>query len=300
MRTLTLIGLPEALLFGIVICRAAFGADTLAEASGAHPAATSTNGILSGFKLNLPEQADAPQLLLAMREAPAGWATLGFAMAAWDCSSKLERLQGEQRKTKAAEMVPLLREANAILDTALQVDPGNTNLPVWHHCLKPLLPMFLFEAGTNDLDEVGTLARQALSQNTNTDSLLSGATSCMLNELLGRLALRQNKADQARVYLRAAGKAAIPLMTASFNALEAAPVPAVNKFSALSPLARELLEHGDNEDREAVLGFLDDIASSIQPELLNPKAQRFAAEGLKQLKDWRQQIREGKIPSDPK
>ncbi len=291
-----------ALVLAVAISSAAWGADARPEASGNHPAGVSTNGLLSGFRLewSWPDATNAPQLLQEMRKNPDSTATPLFEMAASDAASKLSTLKGEQREARAAQLIHMLREANAILDAAIQASPGNTNLPVYRLLVSFDLPAVLFEAGTNNLDEVRTLTRQILDRNTNTSLPFYAPFRFTANELLGRVALRQKKPEKARAYLRAAGKVLVASMVNGFNADRDTKAPLVNKFSDLR-LARELLEHGGKQDREAVISFLDDIARWVKADSsTNAKSQRYAADQLKQLDEWRRQIRDGKIPSDPK
>ena len=61
---------------------------------------------------------------------------------------------------------------------------------------------------------------------------------------------------------------------------------------------RELIEHGAPEDREAVLTFLEDISRYYtDPDTQEANARIVAADRLKEIKDWQQQIRDGKIPN---
>ena len=107
------------------------------------------------------------------------------------------------------------------------------------------------------------------------------------NELLGRVALREGQLDAARSYLRTAGRAPGS--------------PQLGSFGPNLIFPRELLDHGDPADREAVLGFLDDIAHFwAHPLPGNANSQRVAADHLKQLENWKETIRAGKIPEDAK
>lgn len=106
------------------------------------------------------------------------------------------------------------------------------------------------------------------------------------NEVLGRVALRENKPEMARTFLRAAG--------------QSPGSPQLLSFGPDLVLARELLEHGEKEDREAVLAFLTDISRYWNtPVTRNANSQRVATDHLQEIQIWRQQIEEGKIPNDP-
>ena len=150
--------------------------------------------------------------------------------------------------------------------------------------LQQMLTPFLLEAGSAYLSEVRAVARHMLNQNKDTNSWNYGNTVYEANVLLGRVALREGQADKARACLRAAGRSPGS--------------PQLGSFGPDLVFARELLEHGDKADREAVLAFLEDIAHFwANPDPRNANSQRVAADHLKELEGWRQEIRDGKIPN---
>ncbi len=181
-------------------------------------------------------------------------------------------MQGEPRKAAAASVLPALREANSIISKVPQPDPRDVAAS-FRPLLQSVFAALLVESGTNHLDEARTVATQLLDQNKDTNAPFYGTLVFGANELLGRIALLQNKPDSARAHLRAAGKAPGPPEAPNYRDLR---------------LARQLLEHGEQNDREAVLAFLQDSA-------------RFWAnsDDAKRLANWREQIRAGKIPSGP-
>src|SRR5205085_6349078 len=131
---------------------------------------------------------------------------------------------------------------------------------------------------------VRSSAQRTLQSKGDTNSWDQGNKVMTANFALGRAALREGKWSEARAYLRAAGKAP--------------PSPQLVSYGPDLVLPRELLEHGAPEDREAVLAFLEDISRYwANPDPRNGNAQMVAADHLKEIKDWQQQIRDGKIPN---
>ena len=105
------------------------------------------------------------------------------------------------------------------------------------------------------------------------------------NELLGRVALREGNTDAAGKYLLAAGKTKGS--------------PQLNSFGPSFTLARELAEKGE---RDTVIQFLDLVGVFwANPDKAKEGNSRNVAMGnRKQLEAWKQQIQDGKIPSDYK
>jgi hypothetical protein len=106
------------------------------------------------------------------------------------------------------------------------------------------------------------------------------------HSLLGRVALRQGKVEEARKQLRQAG--------------QTPGSPQLNSFGPQFDLARELLKHGEPADRDAVIAFLDDVARFCA----NPDKETYAPyrqskiKSRQQIEAWKQDIRAGKIPTD--
>lgn len=233
------------------------------------------------------EESDRPLLIAALRKDPDGpWASY-IAVQASVVRAQLKDSSGNQSKSKAAALVPMLKEADAILEAAVQASRADLTTQTSRQTLQPLLAVFLLEAGPDGLSDARAIALRMLDENTDTKSWNYGNVVFDANEMLGRVALRENKPEIARTLLRAAG--------------QSPGSPQLCSFGPDLVLARELLEHGEQEDRETVLAFLTDISRFWNsPGARNANSQRVAIDHLKEIQTWRQQIGDGKIPNDPK
>jgi hypothetical protein len=226
------------------------------------------------------DEADRPLIVAALAKDPAGpWVAYLISQAA-ETSFQLRQTQGPQRKSQAAAILPTLNDANALLTKALAADPTNTRLRESKEGILHYLGVFSLEAG-EALGRVRALAQTQLDGAKATNHWNYGNIIYQANELLGRVALRQGKTEEARRCLRAAGRTPGS--------------PQLNSFGPQFTLARELLEHGEHADREAVVAFLDDVATFWAKVEKSP-GRRVAEDKLKELDTWRQEIRDGKIP----
>ena len=100
--------------------------------------------------------------------------------------------------------------------------------------------------------------------------------------------MKEGDFAEARRYLRAAGKIPSPSQ--------------LNSFGPELVLGHELLAHGDKEDREAVLGFLEDMRRLWGDPATRSEgnSRRVSEDHLKEFDTWCQEVRDGKIPDDPK
>jgi hypothetical protein len=233
------------------------------------------------------EVSDRPLLLAALRMDPAGpwfaYILMQAATAYGVCISYPDR-----REATVAGMIPVLQEANGILDAAVLKNPEDTEMQDRQLALQPLFAKFLLASGTNYLNEVRAIAQRILDQNKDPGSWKYGNAIFDGNDLLGRVSLREGKAEAARGYLRAAG--------------HSPGSPTLGSFGPEFVLARELLEHGDPADRETVIAFLDDIAGFwANPD--KETEQVFRELKVKNRNDigaWKETIRAGKIPEFPR
>jgi len=229
--------------------------------------------------------AERPLTIAALIKDPTGpW--FGYlSMQTAEARFQLRSLQGQARQNAAAGVVRWLKQADQALESASSADTANTSLREIRQELQRTLAPFQLESGPAYLTEVRKAAQQMLDQNKDTNSWNYGNVVYEANSLLGRAALREGQAEQARSCLRAAGRSPGS--------------PQLRSYGPDLVFARELLEHGDQEDREAVLAFLQDIARFHgNPDPRNANSQRVAADHLKDLESWQQQIRDGKIPTD--
>jgi hypothetical protein len=152
----------------------------------------------------------------------------------------------------------------------------------------PQAKAFLSLEAGQDLPTRKVEAQRLLASAKDTNNWNYGNVVFEANETLGRVAVKEGNFAEARRCLCAAGK--IPGS------------PQLNSFGPDFVLAHELLAHGAKEDREAVLGFLEDIRRLWGDPATRPEAnsRRVAEDHLKELDWWCQEIRDGKIPDDPK
>ena len=207
-------------------------------------------------------------------------------MQAAEAHFQLRNLEGPARRQSAAATASYLKQGEAIVAERLRAGSTNTSLRASREILQKNIAGFQLEAAS-DPSEVRRSARRMLRAAGESNSWDHGNKIMEANILQGRAAVRQGKWVEARAYLRAAGKAPTSPQLASFGPDLVFP--------------RELLEHGAPEDREAVLAFLEDISRYwANPDPRNANSQSVAADRLKEIKDWQQQIRDGKIPKDRK
>jgi hypothetical protein len=105
------------------------------------------------------------------------------------------------------------------------------------------------------------------------------------NEVLGRIALSKGDVMEAKRHLLASA--------------DSKGSPQLNSFGPSFLLARELAAKGE---REAVIAFLDSVARfwANPDERTEPNSKSVASENLKQLESWKEQLRAGKVPDDPR
>ncbi len=230
---------------------------------------------------------DRPLTLAALARDPNGpWADY-VTMQAAEAGFQLRQLKGPARQKSAAETTSYLKQAGAIIAESIRA--GNTNASLRAACesLQKNIAELQLADGASDLSEVRSSARRTLRAASDTNSWDHGNKVMSANMLLGRTAVRESQWEEARAYLRAAGKA-----------------PSSPQLASYGPdlvLPRELLEHGASEDREAVLAFLEDISRYYtNPGSSEANMQMVAADRLKEIRDWQQQVRAGKIPKDRK
>ncbi len=225
--------------------------------------------------------ADIPFLLAALKKDPRGpWA--GYI------ATKAQLTDGKARFATAAERTNLFRQtlsyltpARAILADALSAD---SKLQYEHDHLLGFMAKAAFESGS-DLGEVKGAAQEMLANNTDVKSWNYGNVIYAANELLGRVALREGDMDAAKKYLLAAGKTKGS--------------PQLNSFGPSFTLARELAEKGE---RDTVIEFLDLVGVfwANPDKAKEGNSRNVATDNRKQLDAWKQEIQNGRIPTEPK
>ena len=141
------------------------------------------------------------------------------------------------------------------------------------------------------LDIAKRSAEAMLKSNTDIKSWNYGNIIYEANAILGRVALRQNDLEAARMYLLESGKTPGS--------------PQLNSFGPRFILDRELLEKGEKvvvlEHLELVSKFWGNINRNYGglPPGSAANSQRVDADNASKLAQWKKEIEEGKIPSDP-
>ena len=141
--------------------------------------------------------------------------------------------------------------------------------------------MSAFEAG--QLDAARKRAAETLAANTDTRNWNYGNHVHEMNQILGRVALRQGKREEAKRALLAAG--ATPGS------------PQLDSFGPNFVLARELLVEGE---KAVVIQYLDLVGRFwARHDPKRPDQRSGVEEKAALLAKWKDEIRAGKIPSDP-
>jgi len=236
-------------------------------------------------------RADWPLLLAALAKDPTGpWPRYIDSLAA-DARFQIRRVNWSDRKLWAAALLSTLQRAEEIRTQFRSAGTLITNRPmpfVFEQGHYPRTTALLsLEAGQN-LAALKTEAQRRLAGALASAPPADGQVVFEANEILGRVALREGDPAAARRHLRAAGRT-----TGS---------PALRSYGPEFVLPHELLDHGEPADREAVLAFLEDIRRLWPEPGKQPEAnsRRVAGDHLKELDKWCQEIRDGKIPDDPK
>ena len=175
------------------------------------------------------------------------------------------------------------KRAIASLTNACEASPTDAQLAEALQLASQNFAEACLEAG--ELDEATVQAKALLAQDQkgwNYGNVIYDAHS-----ILGRSALRQGKLQQARQELLAAG--------------QTPGSPQLNSFGPRFTLARELLQHGEPADREAVAEFLDGVARFwANPDKAPDYRKADVLKKLQQIETWKAEVRAGKTPNDPK
>jgi len=223
---------------------------------------------------------DEPLLQAALKKDPKGpWAHY-FSMKFAETRYKARNLSSVDRTALYGASLTYLKPARDILALSVKADPDNF---VLQHSLNQLgehVALASLEAGL-DFAAVKSFAEAALAKNKDTQSFGYGNTIFNENTLLGRVALREGKLDEAKKHLLAAG--------------HTPGSPQLNSFGPDFILARELAEKGEYD---TVIAFLDLVARFwANPDgRTRPNSKRVASDNLKQLESWKKQLRAGKVP----
>ena len=227
---------------------------------------------------------DEPLLQAALKRDPKGpWATY--------LSSKFAQTKSEARNLSNVDRAALygaslryLKPARDTLALSVKSDPDDKELQGGLSQMEDHVALASLEAGL-DLAAVRSFAEAALAKDKDTESWNYGNMIFTQHTLLGRVALREGKLDEAKKHLLAAG--------------HTPGSPQLNSFGPSFVLARELAEKGE---RDTVIAFVDLVARfwANPDERAEANSKRVASENLKQLESWKKQLRSGSVPDHPK
>ena len=221
-------------------------------------------------------------LRAAQKQAPsrrhwAGMVTLLFKTE----DGEAKRLPPAARTAVYQHALAYLQEWYDLTARALKGAPADKELAETLVSLRGDLAVAALEAG--QLDAAKKHATEALAANTNVKNWNYGNIVHDMNEVLGRAALRAGNRDEARRALLAAG--ATPGS------------PQLDSFGPHFVLARELLDKGE---KDVVIQYLDSVGKFWgHDDPKQPHRSAMAKEQSALLAKWKQEIRAGKIPSDP-
>ena len=227
---------------------------------------------------------DEPLLQAALKKDPKGpWAnylSMKFAQTKFEACSR----SNVGRAALYGASLKYLKPACDTLALAVKTNPDDKVLQGGLSQMEEHVALASLEAGL-DLVAVKSLAEAVLAKDKDTKSWNYGNRIFNVHTLLGRVALREGKLDDAKKHLLTAG--------------HTPGSPQLNSFGPSFILARELAEKGE---RDTVIDFLDSVARFwANPDTrTEANSNRVASENLKQLEFWKTQLRAGKVPDHPK
>jgi len=171
-----------------------------------------------------------------------------------------------------------LTESLETLENITLTDINDSIKQVYNLYLGTLKEDIAFAAmGAGELDMAKQMANELLVNNTDTLSFNYGNIVYNGNTILGRVALKEDDLEHAKEYL--------------IKSAETPGSPQLNSFGPSYILAKELLQEGE---KEIVLDYLDLIA-----RFWAKPGQRSSPNKIKMLEKWKEEIKSGKIPTDP-
>ena len=227
---------------------------------------------------------DEPLLQAALKKDPKGpWAGY-FSSKFADTKFKARSLSNVDRAALYSASLTYLKPARDTLALSVKADPDNKELQFGLIQLGEDVALASLEAGL-DFAAVKSFAEATLAKNKDTQSWNYGNIIFNEHTLLGRVALREEKLDEAIKHLLAAG--------------HTPGSPQLNNSGPDFILARELAEKGKHD---TVITFLDLVARfwANPDKRTEANSKRVASNNLKQLQDWKKQLRAGKVPDHRK
>lgn len=227
---------------------------------------------------------DESLLLAALEKDPQGpWAAY-VSMKFAQTKSEARELAETGRATRYKASLDYLKPARDILTNAVEADPDNEQLQHSLNQIQYHITLASLESGF-DLVAIKSEAESALVNNTDKKSWNYGNIVYNQHALLGRIALREGKLNEARKQLLAAG--------------HTPGSPQLNSFGPDFILARELAEKGEFD---TVIEFLDLVARfwANPEERTRDLSIRNAKEHRELLEAWKKELRAGNVPDHRK
>jgi len=220
-------------------------------------------------------------LRAAQKQAPTRqpWASMVTSLFFVERSGA-ERLPAAPRMAVFEHALAYLQEWYDLTAAAAKKAPADKQAAETLLSLKSDLAVAALGAG--QLEVARKHATEALAANSEAKGWNYGNIIDEMNQVLGRVALRQGNRDEAKRALLAAG--ATPGS------------PTLDSYGPRFVLARELLDKGE---KEVVLQYLDSIGRFWgHDDPKRPQHRAVAAEQAALLAKWKQEIQAGKIPTD--
>ena len=190
---------------------------------------------------------------------------------------------------RAVEAFGLWQQAQTAVAAAAAASPGSLVLQHNLSVAETSLAHAALASG-QPLDQVEVIARRLLARASSAGPGHWDFGNLIHNghSLLGLAALGQDRLPEARAELLLAG--------------QSPGSPQLDSFGPRFQLARRLLNHGQEADRLAVLAYLDEIAQfwASPGKEPDPLGQQQALQHRRDLEAWKEEIRSGRIPTDPR
>jgi hypothetical protein len=225
-----------------------------------------------------------PVLLAGIRRRPEQPYWTG-ALMMFPASDKLaaKELDADKKKEYYLYTLAYLQEASVDLAQAESTNEPDEEDSSGFVMLQS--PMAVAAMGAGELRLSKQLANEMLLNNDDPNSWNYGNVIHKANTILGHVALREGHLDKARSYLIRSGNTPGS--------------PQLNSFGPSFELARELLEKGETD---AVMEYLDLVAVfwANPDQATRASSKRNAQDHAAELLEWKQEIKEGKIPQGRK
>ena len=230
------------------------------------------------------EPKDEPLLQAALKKDPKGPWSHYFSMKFAQTTFEARKLNNVDRAALYGATLRYLKPARDILALSVKAEPNDKKLQDSLRQIEEHVGLASLEAGL-DMAAIKSSAEAALAKDKETKSWNHGNIIFTQHSLLGRVALREGKLDEAKKHLLAAG--------------HTPGSPQLNSYGPSFIFARELAEKGE---RDTVIAFLDLVARfwANPDSRTEANSKNVASENLKQLESWKKQLRAGKVPDHRK